>query len=151
MKKLIAVLIVCLVPLGLVACGDDEDKGPSKADYIEKADAICARSDKETDAIFEQAFEDPQKPTPDEAQAALDEALPVVEKDLKELEALEPPKDDKETTDAIWTAIDAGVKTLKEASADPNASLVALTSEPFAPGDKLAGDYGMKDCGPDSN
>jgi hypothetical protein len=149
MKKLLAVLMTVLVPLTLVACGGDDDKGPSKADYIEKADAICKRSDTETNAIFEAAFEDPQDPQPDEAQAALEEALPVVKKDLQELKDLEAPEDDKTETDAIWTAIDAGIKTLEEASADPDAALASLLSEPFAPGEKLAGEYGMKDCGPD--
>lgn len=148
MKRLLAVLIVALVPLGLAACGDDDD-GPSKADYIEKADAICARSDKETDAIFDAGFEDPADPQPEEAQEALKAALPVVKEDLEELKALEKPKDDEDEIDAIWTAIEEGITTLEEASADPDQSLVALTSEPFAPGEKLAGDYGMEDCGPD--
>jgi hypothetical protein len=142
------VLIVCLVPFGLAACGDDDD-GPSKADYIEEADAICARSDKETQAIFDAAFEDPQDPQPEEAQEALKSALPVVKEDLEELKALEKPKDDEDEIDAIWTAIDEGIATLEEASADPETSLTALTSEPFAAGEKLAGDYGMDDCGPD--
>ena len=151
MKKFVTALIVCLVPLALAACGgDDEDKGPSKADYIKKADAICARSDKEIDALFSQTFEDPQAPTPEEAQAALEEGIPVVKKDLAELKALEPPEDDKDEVAAIWTAIDEGIATLEEASADPDTSLAALTSEPFAAGEKLAGDYGMHStgCGP---
>jgi hypothetical protein len=146
MKKLTALLLV-LIPLALAACGGDD--GPSKEDYIADADEICARSNKETDAIFEQAFENPQKPEPEEAQAALKEALPVVKKDLEELKGLEKPKGDEDEIDAIWAAIDTGIQTLDEASADPNAALVSLTSEPFAAGEKLAGDYGMKDCGPD--
>lgn len=147
MNKLAALLILVLVPLALAACGGDD--GPSKEDYIADADEICARSDKETDAVFEQAFENPQEPKPAEAQAALEEALPIVKKDLTELKGLEKPEGDEDEIDAIWEAIDTGIKTLEEASADPNASLVALTSEPFAAGEKLAGDYGMKECGPD--
>jgi hypothetical protein len=148
MKKLFAVLIVALVPFGLAACGDDDD-GPSKETYIKEADAICARSDRETDEIFNNAFEDPADPQPEEAQEALKAALPVVKEDLEELKALEKPKDDEDEIDAIWTAIDEGIATLEEASADPATSLTALTSEPFAAGEKLAGDYGMDDCGPD--
>ena len=151
MKKLCAVLIVALVPLGLVACGDDDDKGPSKADYIKEADAICARSDNDTQEIFDAAFADPSDPQPEEAQEAIKAALPVVKKDLAELRALEEPKDDKDEVEAIWVAIDEGIATLDEASADPATSLTALTSEPFAPGERLAGDYGMDACGPDEN
>ena len=149
MNKLAALLILVLVPLALAACGGDD--GPSKDDYIADADKICERSDKETEAVFEQAFEDPQNPKPDEAQAALEEALPIVKEDLTELKGLDKPEGDEEEIDAIWEAIDTGIKTLEEASADPNASLVALTSEPFAAGEKLAGDYGMKECGPDED
>lgn len=147
MKKLLATLVVAVLPLGLVACGEDEDKGPSKADYIKEADAICARSNQETDAIFEEAVENPRKPKPDEAQAAIEQAVPVLDKDIKELKALEPPKDDKDQVAAIWSALEEGVTTLEEASADPEASLVALVNDPFAAGEKLADEYGMKACG----
>ena len=148
MKKLLAMLIVAVVPLGLVACGGDEDKGPSKADYIKDADKICARSNQETDAIFAEAAEDPNKPKPKEAQAAIRQAIPVLEKDIEELKALEAPKGDEDQVAAIWSALEEGAQKLDEASADPEASLVALASDPFSAGGKLAGEYGMKTCGP---
>jgi predicted small lipoprotein YifL len=147
MKKLLTTLIVALVPLALAACGGDEDKGPSKADYIEKADAICARSDKETNAIFEAGITDPQDPDPDEAQAAIQEALPIVKKDLAEVKALEKPKGDEEQIDAIWAAVDTGVSNLEVAGADPDTAAAALGTEPFAESEKLADAYGMKACG----
>ena len=146
MTKLLVALIAILVPLGLVACGGD-DEGPSKAEFIEKADTICAKSDKDTNAIFEEAFEDPQKPKPDEAQAAIKKALPVVKENLEELKDLETPKDDEEDVETIWASVQTGIETLEEASASPDSSLAALLSEPFAQADKLAKDYGMKDCG----
>lgn len=148
MKKLVATLTLVLVPFALAACGGDDDEGTSKDDYIAKADAICARSDAETDKVFEAAFENPQNPQPDEAQAAIQEALPGVKTALQQLRALEKPEDDADRIDAIWTAADEGVATLEEASADPAASLAALSADPFGPSEKLAGAYGMKDCGP---
>jgi hypothetical protein len=150
MKKLIAALVVCLVPLALVACGGDDDKGPSKADYIEEADALCAKSDVQTDKIFEESFEDPQKPQPEEAQAAIKEALPVVKDNLEKLKDLEKPKDDEEEIETIYASVETGIESLDEASANPDQSLAALLAEPFAQANKLAKDYGMNECGDDS-
>ena len=149
MKKLVAALLVALVPLTLAACGGDDDEGPSKTEYIEKADALCRSSDAKTNAIFQEAFADPQNPEPEEAQAAIQEALPDVKNTLEELKALEKPKDDEEEIDKIWAAADEGVKTLEEASADPADSLASLLAEPFAESERLAGAYGMKDCAED--
>ncbi len=149
MKKLVAALILALVPMALAACGGDE--GPSKSEYIDKADAICARSDAETDRIFEEAFEDPQDPQPEEAQTAIKQSLPGVKKAVAELKDLEKPEGDEDEIDRIWTAADAGVKTIEEASATPETSLTALTTEPFAESERLATEYGMKDCGEDDD
>ena len=148
MKKLVVALIVA-VPLVFAACGGDDDEGPSKAEFIEKADTICAKSDKDTDAIFVEAVEDPEKPKPEEAQAAIKEALPVLKENIEELKELETPKDDEEEIETIFASMDTGVETLEKASASPDSSLAVLASEPFAQADKLAADYGMKDCGED--
>jgi hypothetical protein len=147
MRKLLTALIVA-IPLALAACGDD-DKGPSKSEFIEKADTICAKSDKDTNAIFEEGFEDPQKPKPEEAQAAIKKTLPILKENLDELKDLERPKDDDEEIETIFASVETGVESLEKASASPDASLAALLSEPFAQADKLAKDYGMKDCGAD--
>lgn len=148
MRKLTATLITAVMAGGLVACGDD-DEGPSKAEYIEEADAICARSDAETDKIFEEAFEDPEDPQPDEAQEALRKGLPVVNDALEDIKDIEKPKDDEEELDKWITATEAGITTLEEASKTPETSLTALVGEPFAESEKLADAYGMKTCGAD--
>lgn len=148
MRKLTATLITAVMAGGLVACGDD-DEGPSKSEYIEEADAICARSDAETDKIFEDAFEDPEKPQPDEAQAALRKGLPVVNEALEDIKELEKPKDDEEELEKWIAATEAGITTLEEASKTPETSLTALVGEPFAESEKLADAYGMKTCGAD--
>lgn len=148
MKKLTTALLVCL-PFAFAACGGD-DEGPSKADYIKDADALCAESDAKTDKIFEEGFEDPQDPQPDEAQAAIKEALPLVKDNLEKLRDLEKPKDDEEDIEAIYNSVETGIEALDEGSASPDSSLAVLLSEPFAQAGKLARDYGMKQCGEDS-
>ena len=149
MRKLTAALITALMAGGIVACGDDEDEGPAKSDYIAEVDKICARSDAETNRLAEEAFEDPEDPQPDEAQAFLKQGLPVVQDALEDIEQVEKPKDDEERLEEWIAATEAGVTSLEEASATPETSLTALVGEPFAESEKIAEEYGMKDCGPD--
>ena len=148
MRKSTAALITALIAGGLVACGGD-DEGPSKAEYIEEVDKICARSDAETDRLAQEAFEDPEKPTPGEAQAFLEKGLPVVQDALEDVDEVEKPKDDEEKLEEWIAATQAGITTLEEASQSPDTSLTALVGEPFAESEKIAEEYGMEDCGPD--
>jgi hypothetical protein len=149
MKKLTATLITALMAATFAACGGDDDEGPSKADYIEEVDKICARSDAETERISGEAFEDPQDPQPDEAQAFLKQGLPVVQDALEDIEEVEKPKDDEERLEEWIAATEAGITSLEEASQAPETSLTALVGEPFAESEKIADEYGMKACGAD--
>jgi hypothetical protein len=147
--KLIAALVAASIPFSLAACGGDDDEGPSKDDYIAEVDKVCARSDAETTRLAEEAFEDPQDPQPDEAQAFLEKGLPVVKQAVEDIEEVEKPKDDEEKLEEWIAATEAGVTTLEEASQTPDTSLTALVGEPFAESEKIAEEYGMDDCGPD--
>ncbi|HEX8066740.1 MAG TPA: hypothetical protein VF520_09465 [Thermoleophilaceae bacterium] len=146
MKGLLAAVLAGSLALGLVACGGDD--GVSKADYIEKADAICAQGDKENQAIVEKSFEDQQDPQPEEAQSAIREVVPLQKARLAKLRELEKPDGDESKLDAIYTAVQAGIASLEQAGQDPTASLAILKSQrgPFDAADRLAKDYGFKDC-----
>jgi hypothetical protein len=148
MKKLTTALLIAVFAGGVAACGD-EDEGPSKAEYIEEVDKICAKSDAETNRLAGDAFEDPEKPKPEEAQAFLKQGVPVVNEAIEDIEDVEKPKDDEEKLEEWIAATKAGATSLEEASADPETSLTALLGEPFAESEKIADEYGMKDCGSD--
>jgi len=149
MKRLTTALLIAVFAGGVAAGCGDEDEGPSKAEYIEEVDKICARSDAETERLASEAFEDPEKPKPDEAQTFLKQGVPVVQEALEDIEEVEKPKDDEEKLEEWIAATEAGVTSLEEASQDPTTSLTALVGEPFAESEKIADEYGMKDCGSD--
>ena len=149
MRKLMTALVIATMAGGVAACGGDDDKGPSKDDYIADVDKICARSDAETNRLASEAFEDPEKPKPDEAQDFLKQGVPVVQEAVEDIKEVEKPKDDEEKLEEWIAATEAGVTTLEEASQSPETSLTALVGEPFAESEKIADEYGMKDCGSD--
>ena len=144
-----AVLAVAAAGLVLVACGA-EDSGPSKAEYIERADAICAKIDPKVDAALLVAIDEDD---PSEAQGALEAALPLERQMLVELRALEKPDEGADEIDRIWAARQKVVDAAQAASRDPDAALAFIARE--GDGDKLfneqylvvAGEYGMVMCG----
>ena len=146
MKGLLAVATAGLL---LAACGD-EDSGPSKAEYIERADAVCAKIDPKVDAALRSARANDDDPAI--AQRGLQEALPHERQMLADLRALEKPDGDAEKIDRIWDARQKGVDAAQAASRDPDAALAFITLE--GDGDKVfneylafAGEYGLVQCG----
>jgi hypothetical protein len=146
MKSVLAISITILVTTGLVACGGDG--GPSKSAYIEKADALCAATDKKLDAALR--FKE-TKPPPQKAAAALRTVLPEERKLLSELRKLEKPKADENEIDRIYDAWERAISAMEAASRDPAASVEFVTSRedqgPFAEPRRLAQGYHMVNCG----
>ena len=145
MKTILAVAMAGLV---LVACGD-EDSGPTKAEYIEKADAVCTKVDPTVDAALARAARD--RDNPEVAQTGLKDAIPRERQMLTELRELETPEGDEEAIDRIYAARQTAVDAAEAASSDPDASLAFITRE--GEGDKLfneylalAGEYGLVFC-----
>lgn len=138
----------CLASLAIVACGGDDDKGPSKADYVKKANALCAANDKKQAELVQTAFEDSDNPTPEEAQEFLRQGAPISKAGLADLRELEQAEGDEEELDKIYAAADRGVSVVEEASQDPDASLELLQDEegPFEEANELARAYGLTAC-----
>lgn len=142
-----------LVALALAASGcggDDDSPGPAKADYINKADAICtaenASGEKETAAAV--AKFGGARPTDAQAtKLVTDLLLPNAEKQLAKLRSLEKPKADVERIDAIYDDIAAGIAAARK---DPLSLLKdTSTDSPLATAATKAKAYGMKVCGGD--
>lgn len=122
-------------------CGDD---GPSKAEFVKKADAICTKESKKTTAAAQQLTSGGK---PD--QAALtkfikDTALPNVEDEVDQIDKLDTPKGDEDKVKAITDSVRDGVDKTKS---NPAALLASSSGGPFDKADKLAKDYGLKKCG----
>ena len=133
----------------LAACGDD-DEGPSKSEYIEKADAVCAKADVTLDEIYRTIGENP---TPQKAQEALAAMLPEERGLLAELTALEKPADDQDEIDGIYAARDSAVDEMAAAARSPASALAYVESKVnsegaggFEEASRRAAEYGMVDC-----
>lgn len=140
--------------VGAVGCGGDgDDEGPSKADYIEKADRVCADADPKLDEIWRTGG---PKPDAKQAQAVLEALAPEERKLLTELRAVEKPAGDQDEIDRMWAARERAVDEMEAAARTPASALAYIESEDDggeAPGtgrfdeaSRLAAEYGMADC-----
>ncbi|MFA4928386.1 MAG: hypothetical protein WC558_07710 [Patulibacter sp.] len=136
-----------IAALALAGCGGSDDEGPTKAEYIAKADAICKTEGEKsqkaaTDAVVALGTEDP---TPEQLQViATSTIIPGLEKQVGDLKALDKPKDDEEEIDAIYAALDTAINAGKE---DPSTLTGAAGANPFDDANKKAVAYGLKECG----
>ena len=129
--------------------GGDSDSGGgeiSKAAFIKKADAICAKNNermaKASVALIKR--KNFANPTRAEYEAVVDKALvPGVKREVEELKALGAPNGDEDVVNSMITALEEGVET---AERDPKA--VSTSSDAiFGIASRLAGEYGLKVCG----
>jgi hypothetical protein len=83
-------------------CGGDDDKGPSKEDYIAKADAICQKADARQGpgGVYGDNFSNPTFLTRHNA---------VTRDALKQLRALKAPGADRKEVDAVLTGLQGTV------------------------------------------
>ena len=149
MRRTSFVLAGAVTSLVLAACGGGG--GPSKAEYIKKADAICAKGSKDSEEAAKGAIQNPANPTPEEAQAALQKVIPVQKKGIADLKALKRPDADRGKLETIYAAVDKVAAAYEQAAQSPQASLALLKAsgtdqDPNVAANKLAADYGFKEC-----
>lgn len=133
--------------LTLSACGGDGDK-PSKDEFVEKADALCVKTNDEGTKLAEESFDDIAKPTGEEAQAFIEKAVPLQRELLDDIGDLERPDGDDDEIEELLDATEEGTKTIEEAGGSPETALALLESgkDPLAKADELAKDYGLEKC-----
>jgi hypothetical protein len=78
--------------LAAAGCGGEDRL--SRAELQERGNAICAKYEKQIDAIGAPS-------SVEEIPAYVDKALPIVEREIEEMKELEPPEDDEETFDQM--------------------------------------------------
>jgi hypothetical protein len=132
-----------------VACGsddgDDEAATLPKAQYIKQADKICEKIEKKQLDLVNTSKKD-FKPAPGSSpEEALIEyaAIPTLNQQLKELEALPDPEQDAAKAKAFLRAFEEGIKETEE---DPK-SLLSASTNPFVEAEELAAKFGFKACG----
>ena len=142
--------------------GDDAD-ALSKPEFVAQANAICQSSNDQLDLAFDGIYadlDDVDLNDPDNElliftrwEAALIEAGPIVDQELDDIGALEPPVEDEEFIETLLAdqaAAFAEFTRLMNAAADgDHAALVALETDedPFDDIDRRAREYGLTVCG----
>ncbi|MGZ5326344.1 MAG: hypothetical protein ACXWEL_06905 [Solirubrobacterales bacterium] len=149
LRKRISWLFAGVLAIALIAvgCGGGSDNTSStsdltKAEFIAKANAICAQGNKE----IQQAFEALGQGKPSQAQLdqiATDTLLPSVEKQVSQIRDLGIPKGEEDQVNAILDSAQSGID---KGKADPS-SLVSDQNDPFKEANQLAKQYGMTECG----
>ncbi|MCL1595296.1 MAG: hypothetical protein M3132_13185 [Actinomycetia bacterium] len=159
-----------LVAFALVvaACGGDE--ALSKDEYIAQANAICANTNTQLEAVASETFADlPDEPTPEEIAEVLvdvfiDQFTAALEAQLADLRALAAPEGDANLLAAFFDEVEvvlAGINQVADAAAtgDPAAIEQLTASEDSGKGglrvvatafsevDKRAIEYGLTVCG----
>jgi hypothetical protein len=138
-----AVVVAAACAAGGAGCGDS--KGPSKADYLAKAKAVCQRGNAALTAASQQAI---AKVPPGEKLSgpAIEEfvrntVVPTIRNQIKELRAIEAPKGEKGHVEEIYAELDKGLDELEKAPAK-----LTDGSNVFATADTLAQKYGISVC-----
>jgi hypothetical protein len=149
-KFLTFAALLSITTLFAVGCGGDDgssdggssssdEAAPTKAAYIEEADAICTASMSEIDAL------DSETADTAESQAAMvEETLVLLRDQIEQLRALTPPEGDEDETAAIFDAYEDLLVLGEEnpGSADPGA-----VDEVLAEAAALSSEYGFEVCG----
>ena len=132
--------------LTLAACGGG---APSKAEFIDKADSICAEASERAEQVAVQGFRDPRHPTGREVVAVLHEVVPIEREAIDRVRELEQPEDATEI-DFFLAKADAALDETARIR-DPQKAIAALRAsdtprDPFYVANQAARRYGLTDC-----
>jgi hypothetical protein len=147
-KHLISLLLAAIATAVLAAgCGggsDDETASPSvetssisRAEFVKRAEGICAKATRETEPVIEEG------PSGDSGVEAIEAVfLPGAEDVVAEVRELGAPSGDQAQVEKLLTALQEAVDELE---AQPASSLEEL-AERFHRFGTLAGNYGLQSC-----
>ena len=137
--------VTALVVAGCGGGGDDDSTSTSslaKPAWIAKADAICQQGNQEIEQAANEHFgkQQGQEPTDAQVQQFTDETvIPSVQKQIDQIRDLGAPSGDEDQVNEILDTVQADIDKAKSAT--------TLPDDPFADGNALATQYGLKVCG----
>jgi hypothetical protein len=156
MRKIATIALMVVLGTVLVACGGDDstsDAGAgtssstaiSKAEFVTKANAICAAGTREVAQAL--ADIDPNTADPTEiADVLVSTVLPAIKSQIADLRELGYPEGGKDTLEGIYKDAEKAIDdAVAQAKADPEA-FVNSESDPFAPINQRLADYGLTTC-----
>jgi hypothetical protein len=154
-KRLVA-LLAALVALAVIAAGCGSGGGGtettsslSKAEFVKKGNAICAKGNEEFEEGFEEFAKEHhinknKKPTKAQINEVAEEVLlPVARQEVQTIRDLGLPSEGEEEADKVLKAAEKGIEA---GEANPS-SLATETGGPFKEANKLAREFGLTKCG----
>lgn len=137
----------------LAGCGESDSTADvaapiPKAEFVKKANAICAQANQELAEIAEKFTQEKnlsEKNRPTDAQVTelATRSLPPIKRQVEELRALGVPTGDEQQVDEFLSAAEEAVE---KGEQDP-AALYGANGGAFAKANRLATDYGLDKCG----
>ena len=167
----ISVLLIALVSVAGCGGGSSTSPGstaetsagggePTKAEFIEQADAICTSNHGDTDSLEKEAAEIEKSANPESPKNLLRladilrEASESAESEYQELRELEPPAADEATVDAMFSKAEEGktfaleaAEALEEGETSKFSELLKKAEPVDTSAKGMAEGYGFKVCG----
>ena len=143
-----------LAVAGAVAagCGGDDDEGPSKAEYVRQANAICKKFNDQVERQAQRVFagiRDESELTATKARGFFEDALPHYDKQIADLRKLDPPEGDEDTVKRIY---DIGAEEGRKirSSLDSDREVRRMVTGSVTPRfQRASADYGLGTCAED--
>ena len=159
MRKAIPLIVLALTAVS-AGCGDDDDEGISREEYIARSGAICERTGQQAGVQFERIVGEEGRPPPGEeeryianAQRFLEEAaIPIIRSNIEQRRELPTPEGDEEQIEAIFAAGERALDGFERVAADRSrvrALFEGQIPDPATEFDALSRRYGIQKCGGD--
>jgi hypothetical protein len=161
-KPILTIAAAATAGLLITACGDDVT-ALSKPEFIAQANTICQISNDKVEPIFNAVYEGVEDVDFDDPENellfivrfddAMDVVKPIFDKQLEDIRALEPPKEDKQLIETLiadqQATLDKFEADIAAAATGDQAALLALDTEedPFDDINRRAREYGLTVCG----
>jgi len=145
-NRLTACLLAFALGFGalMAGCGGEDEPDP-KAEYIKKADGLCAIGTFQIGTEARKRYGSAQPPAKEQKLFAQEVVVPVLRTQvLAKLRALTPPPGDAQNINAIWAALERGIDKLK---ANPGLFATENAGGAFDEANRLAQAYGFRQCG----
>jgi hypothetical protein len=121
-----------VVLLALPGCGDGDEgttvqstSGPTKAEFLKQAKAICEKGTDRIDTLYTRASQHVPKNDPEEHfmnEAVARFVIPIRREELRKIEALGLPREDGRSMEEFLEALEEGIKRGEESHASLRAS-----------------------------
>jgi hypothetical protein len=141
-------LLLLAFTLLVAGCGSGDGDTLTKAEFVEQADALCRKIDRQQAGEFaaygrKNAKDFNRSPEKGLEKAILELVVPSVRNEIKEVKALGVPEDDEAQVEEFFAEVEAA---LKKTGKDPLSIENGRPKNPFFGSFKLGQAYGFNDC-----